>query len=131
MYMLTIITNLLLAWVCAYYAMRRGYNPIIGFIAGIFFGVLALITLFILPNRKSQSQTPSASKVSSIQATCPIQAQKLWYYLNDKKEQFGPMSFNALSRAWVDGAIQEKTYVWNEEMENWQPLKEVASLQQS
>lgn len=127
---MTIVTSLLFAWVCAHYALRRGYNPATWFVAGTFFGIFALIALFIFPNkRKPQNRVASTRKVPSIKAACPVQAQKLWYYLDDKKEQFGPMSFNALSKAWIDGAVQEQTYVWNEEMENWQPLKEVASLQ--
>lgn len=131
--LMTIVTSLLFAWICGHYALRRGRNPTTWFVAGTFFGIFALIALFLFPKRKPKSQTPASStpKVPSIKAACPIQAQRLWYYLDEKKEQFGPMSFNALSQAWLKGAVQEQTYVWNEEMKNWQPLKEVATLQQS
>lgn len=132
--MMSIAFSLLLAWSCGHYAKRRGRNPTTWFVAGAFFGILALIALFIFPVRKPNEKpiaTQPIDKTPSLTATCPIQAQKLWYYLNDNKEQFGPMSFNALSKAWLDGSVQEQTFVWNEEMENWQPLKEVSTLLRS
>lgn len=131
---MSIVFSLLLAWTCGHYAKRRGRNPTTWFVAGAFFGIFALIALFFFPTRKSNTKPVSAEPIvkgPSLTATCPVQAQRLWYYLNDSKEQFGPMSFNALSKAWLDGSVREQTFVWNEEMENWQPLKEVITLQQS
>ena len=122
--MMSIAFSLLMAWTCGNYAKRLGRNPRTWFAAGALFGIFALIALFLFPRRKAIAAQPVV-KAPLLTAACPIQAEKLWYYLNDQKEQFGPMSFNALGKAWLEGSVREQTFVWNEEMENWQPLKEV------
>jgi hypothetical protein len=131
----SIAMNLILAWGCAHYAKSRGRNPTTWLIAGIFFGIFALVTLFILPVRRvvaaSRTSTAAAPKVVPVlRVISPLHAEKLWYYLDEQKKQFGPMSFHALSAAWGEGAVREQTFVWNEEMENWQRFKDVIALPQ-
>ncbi len=125
--------NLLLAWYCSRCAKRLKRDPFKWFIASVFFGVFAFIALYIAASRKARRSIPlqqSAPKPPVLLLITPSHAERFWYYLNDKNEQFGPMSFNALARAWNEGAIQELTYVWNEEMENWQRFKEVITEQE-
>ncbi len=130
----TLFLSLFLGWGCSQIALRRGRSPRNWFIAGVFFGVFALIVLFILP-RRTVKETVNAPQPQKSLPTLAIlsssHAEKLWYFLDDEKAQFGPMSFDALSRAWHEGKIKQSTYVWNEAMENWQPFQEVIQSAQS
>ena len=130
----SIVFGIVLGCGCSYYAKRRGRNPSTWFIAGLFFGIFALITLFILPIRKAEEKPvikgtplppPPFTTVS------PLHAEKLWYFLDEQKTQFGPMSLEALGKAWHEGKVQEQTYVWNETMDNWQRFQEVIKPQQT
>jgi hypothetical protein len=126
---LSIVLGVILGWGCSYYAKRRGRNPTPWFFAGLFFGIFALLILFILPVRKAGEKTvaqaPSAPKPAPLTTIFPLHAGKLWYFLDEQKAQFGPMSFDALSKARHEGKVQEQTYVWNETMENWQRFQDV------
>lgn len=129
---LTIAMGFVFGWGCAHYAARRGRNPRLWFIAGALFGIFALITLFLfsaLKARKQQPVRPTQPAQPKLSALSPTHADKLWYYLDSEKNQLGPMSFPALTRAWNEGSVREQTYVWNEEMENWQYFKEVIEVQ--
>lgn len=132
---LSIALSLVLAWACCHYARRRGRNPTRWFILGALFGIFALITLFILPIYKLKSnqvsEEPTSPKAPELTALFPLHAEKLWYYLDEQKKQFGPMSFSALNKAWSDGEVRDLTFVWNEEMENWKHLKDVIQPQPS
>jgi GYF domain 2 len=128
---ISLILNLILAWTCGNYAKRLGRNPTIWLIAGALFGILAFLTLAFLASRKPlRKATPAAPAAPTLVAISPSHTEKFWYYLSDNKEQFGPMSFQGLGRAWKEGIVGETTFVWNEEMENWQHFKDVVSLQQ-
>jgi hypothetical protein len=133
--LLSILLTLILGWGCSYFAKQRGRNPLNWFIAGLFFGIFALIALFILPirqkNEKQTLQTLPPSKNLQLTILTPSHAEKLWYFLDEQKTQFGPMSFDALSKAWNEGKVQEHTYVWNESMDKWQRFQEVIEPLQS
>ena len=49
----------------------------------------------------------------------------LWYYLNKTGQQFGPISFQALINDWENNKIEEESYVWNEDLDDWKRFKEV------
>lgn len=132
---LSLTLSILLAFSCCHHAKRRGRHPGIWFILGALFGILALIVLFILPlpkaRRNQKPDQPPLPKAPPLAAISPLHREKLWYYLDEEKNQFGPMSLHALGRAWDEKKIQERTFVWNEAMENWQHLKEVITQQQT
>lgn len=136
--LISIALSILIAWFCGYHARRRGRNPTIWFVAGAIFGIFALITLFIFPVRKAQDKRenmdmpidPTIPKIPTLMPIFPLHKEKLWYYLDEQKKQFGPMSFDRLNKVWSDGAIREHTFVWNEAMENWQPFKDVIQTQE-
>ncbi len=127
----SVAVSLILGLACGHYAKRRGRGPIPWLVMGGLFGIFALIALFILPNLKKQktSKKPTVVEPTKLTATFPLHAEKLWYYLDDEKKQMGPMSFSGLSKAWDEGVVREVTLVWNEGMQNWQHLKEVAKWQ--
>lgn len=125
---LSILLSLILGLGCSHLARQRGRGPFNWFIAGIFFGIFALILLFILPIRKgklSNSGNLPPQKIPKLTVLFPAHEEKLWYFLDDKKAQIGPMSLDGLSRAWNEGKVQGHTYVWNESMDNWQHFQEV------
>jgi hypothetical protein len=119
---------------CRNLAATRGRNPTIWFIAGLFFGLFALLLLLVLPSRRRKvilaNQKPPVSQ-PTLALLDTNHIGKLWYFLDSEKQQFGPMSFDALSRAWREGKVGEQTYVWNEEMENWQRFQEVIAPSRS
>jgi uncharacterized RDD family membrane protein YckC len=49
-----------------------------------------------------------------------------WYIIKDKKT--GPIDLEALKKSFQTGAIGEKTMLWREGMEVWQPLDELEEL---
>lgn len=130
---LTILVSLVSAWGCYYFAKKRGRNPITWLIAGLIFGLFAPIALFLLPSRKKAlaTQAPIPLKLPQLNILQPDHAGKLWYFLDEEKTQFGPMSFDALSKAWTEGKVREQTFVWNEAMENWSQFQDVIKPAQS
>lgn len=132
---ISILISLTLGWSCSHFAKQRGRNPLNWFIAGLFLGILALIVLFILPIRRcrkdSHSEVLPSQKIPKLAVLSPSHEEKLWYFLDEQKSQIGPMSFDALSRAWTEGKVRENTYVWNESMDNWQHFQEVIQPVQS
>jgi|SRR5579863_1669033 GYF domain 2 len=124
---LSLALSLVFGWGCAHLAARRGRDPRPWFFAGAFFGILAFAILFILPIRLRAS----AARPSNVVTLSSLHENKLWYYLDAGKKQYGPMSFHALSSAWKEGSVREQTFVWNEEMENWRPFKEVVQIQRT
>jgi hypothetical protein len=115
-------------------ARRRGRNPAIWFFLGVVLGVIALIVLYFLPQKKTLATagaTPmqkAAIPISSNEEISEKPPEKLWYYLDSEKAQFGPMSFYALQEAWDDDKITASTYIWNEDMENWVRLENLIDL---
>ena len=125
------LINALVCFTCAHYAKKRGRNPTYWFIGGAFLGLIALIILLLLP-KKAIAVVPVATAEAAppmpslrLQTLFETQASKLWYYLDAERQQNGPMSFEALTRAWNDGKLLKSSFVWNEELENWKRLDEI------
>ena len=129
-YFYSLLLGFLNAFVCAHFAKKRGRNPYYWFISGALFGLLALGTLFLLPSRKKANAELKMAlpQPPQLQALSPTQTSKFWYYLDQEKKQFGPMSFDGLARAWREGDLSAQNLVWNEELENWKPFDEVINI---
>lgn len=128
-YFYSILIGLFNAILCAHYAKKRGRSPLHWFIWGAFFGLIALATLFLLPRQKVASPiVVLKQKTPVLEPVSPSQANILWYYLDCDKNQQGPMSLAALSKAFHLEEIQRQTYVWNEELDGWKYLESVFSL---
>lgn len=113
------ITWLIFGATSAYMAKTRGKNPYLWFVLGMFFGVFGILFLFFGPKAK---KTGDAATIDITPQFDPSHSEKLWYYLEQDNRQNGPMSFDALVRALRDGKVSDKTLVWNETLENWQPF---------
>ena len=123
---ISIIVSFLLGCQCRYLAQKKGRDQTIWFMAGAFFGIFALLVILFLPARiKVVTVLPAEPPFEAISS---LHAEKFWYFLDETKNQNGPMSFSALKSAWNKGTIRKKTFVWNEEMENWKHLEEVIKL---
>ena len=51
-----------------------------------------------------------------------------WHYLNEEGETIGPYDTELFVSLATMGHINERTYVWNSDMEGWKHLKDVPSL---
>lgn len=113
----------------AYFAKMRGKNPYLWFFLGMLFGIFGLLYLIFAPKvqaaRTSQRAEAPEEKAKTIDITPPYDPkhnEKFWYYLDPENKQYGPMSFDALYRLYKDAKISQQTYVWNESLEEWEPL---------
>lgn len=119
------ITWIVFGATSAYMARVRGKNPYLWFFLGMLFGVFGLLFLFFSPKSKGAARR-GAQDPMTIDITPqfdPAHKEKLWYYLDAKNVQNGPMSFDALTQAFTGGMVSQKTYVWNEGLDSWQPFE--------
>ncbi len=106
----------------AYMARTRGKNPYLWFFLGMFFGVFGILALY-LTSRSKKKKEPTTIDITP--QFYPIHKDNLWYYLDPANLQNGPMSFDALVGAFKAGKVSDKTYVWNETLENWKPFSDL------
>jgi hypothetical protein len=123
----------------AYFAKKQKRNPYIWFVVGLFLGIFGLLLLLMLPlvqrlRQKSpppSQQSPTTITIEAKQASILIDSLKpeyekaLWYYLDHKNMQKGPMSFQAFENEWGSGSINESSYIWSDVMTDWKTFKEV------
>lgn len=138
----SMIFSTLLAFACAYYAEKKGRSSLGWFILGFLFTFIALIILFFLPplKREKSDQFPSNSSHGPIlkdlehriPPPTPFELYKeenrLWYYLDQKHQQMGPVSVIALRELWNRGLLEINSYVWSEGMEKWEKVDQLPEL---
>ncbi len=126
---LLLLSSLALGAIAAYIAIRKGRNPYIWFTVGFVFGLLGVMALFIVPQpRKKILQTEALRSAPRPFIEGPLNLY--WYYLDDERQQQGPMSRDALTQAWQNGSIGSKTFVWHEELPSWKPLQELIKFRE-
>ncbi len=133
--MIMILICTIIGALCYHYSKKRGRNPYTWCAIGLLFGIFGLIALFVMrplnrprgaENRKDLDlEVPPIIINNHLETLDPSHSNKLWYYLDQENQQFGPMSIDALTNAWRDGKVHAATYVWNEVMENWKRFEEV------
>ena len=108
--------------ISAFLAYKRKRNPYLWFALGFFFGIFGIFAIFFFGPKKK----PAPLDLSPLEPPLSISGptDKFWYYLDPAHEQQGPMSHDALTKAFKEGVIGPATYVWHEEMPEWKPLKE-------
>lgn len=146
---LTLILWILTGLATGYLAYRRGRDPYIWFALGIFFGILAILALVLLPPVKSteeegtaterleevaerrQRQLKEQEKMENAPDLQPQSVEtKEWFYLDKAKQQQGPVSFYSLNAAWENGDISQQSYVWTEGMPEWKKIQDLTDLSQ-
>jgi len=126
MFLSSLIMWLFFGGFSAYLARRQGKNPFLWFFLGMFFGLFGLVFLLFSPKpakarRRAQRQKEEPTTIDITPKVDPSHKNKFWYYLDPENRQNGPMSFDALVRDWKEGKVGPKTYVWNENLEEWEP----------
>ncbi len=130
---LTMFFWLLMGVSTAYFAQQRGRNPYIWFAIGIFFGLLGLLFVFLLPivNVNEEMNDSIAEKESFV----PLLSQKSheflikdWFYLDSQNKQQGPIPFNALKKMFEGEELKRNTFVWSEGMSDWKKIEEFGEL---
>lgn len=122
-----ISVSLFWGWITAHFARKKGLNQTIWYIAGTLFFVFAFIVL-LFQRKKNPKKIPTTAPKPLLTPLDLSQQQNLWYYLNEKGQQFGPMNFQNLTKAWEEKKIQEGFYVWNESLDDWKCFKEVLQI---
>lgn len=105
----------------AYIAKRKGQNPYLWLAIGLLLGAFGVFAFFFLPTAKKARR-----KRRTLQERYLIgPIDRFWYYVDKDGNPIGPMSHTALSRAFREGKINQKTLVWHDQMKDW---KEVESF---
>jgi hypothetical protein len=108
--------------VSAYLAHRRNKNPILWFCVGFFFGIFGIFAIFFAPAPKKK-ELPLAPTQPKPYLHGPM--DRFWYYVDQANQKVGPMSYDAVAKAWTQGNISPITLVWHEELTEWKPLQEL------
>jgi len=109
----------------AYLAEKRGRKWSTWFLVGFIFGLIGTAALYLTPTKsKEEILTSPKPKI-------PAKNQKLWFYLDSKNIQQGPISTDKLHEDLKVGTLTNKTYVWNEDMEDWLHIEKVTDLVQA
>jgi hypothetical protein len=145
--LLSFILLLIIASFTAYYANKKGRNPLLWFIIGILLGIFAPLILLFLSSVKNEAanngaptmtisnpdpsllnlpQTPTQEEVKINE-----EETKLWYYLDQNHQQMGPVSIIALRELWNRGQLELNSYVWSDGMEQWQKVDNLVELKEA
>lgn len=115
--------------ISAFLAYKRERNPYLWFALGFIFGIFGIFAIFFFGLKKKEV----SMNLKPLQPVFSIHGprDKFWYYLDPTHEQKGPMSHDALTKAFREGKVGLSTYVWHEEMPEWKQLKETVRPEQT
>ena len=117
--------------ISAYFAYRRHRSPLFWFLIGFFFGLLGVIAFFLAPSSKKKRVPSHLEQPNPVpQPYLFGPSDKFWYYLNEAREQIGPLSHHGITNAWKEGKLSSATFIWHEELSEWKPLQELVRNQE-
>lgn len=131
---ISFVLGLLIGAINAYFAERRGRSPMVWFFIGALLGIFGLILLFILPSYAAKEEAKKdldsekqkeAARIASEAASAPAIGDKLWYYLDRKHQQCGPVPYAYIKDLLNQQELTAETYVWSEGMDNWKRINEL------
>ncbi|NGX31716.1 MAG: hypothetical protein K940chlam8_01092 [Chlamydiae bacterium] len=136
-----LLVSLLFALLIQQAAKLRGRSPRLWFVLGICFGLLALVALYLLPqksikeekvipvavNNQAMPEEPKENDPSFIETPKNNDAS-YWYFINQDKKTIGPMSFEHLCQEYFEGKLQQRTYIWADHMTDWERLESMSRL---
>ena len=118
-----------------YFAGRKGRNQMGWFILGFLFGIFALIALYFIPTLRPSEPTMSVTNPDPSLIPSPISSldihpveNKLWYYLDNDHQQFGPVSIVGLKDLWNRGLVEGNSFVWSQGMSQWEKIVALTDL---
>ena len=119
----------------AYYANRRGREPLLWFAIGLLLGIFSPLILLLLPVVKKENgdsprvdSPPESQDNEKVAEGMMPEEDRLWYYLDQQHQQFGPVSIVALRALWNRGRLELTHYVWTEGMEKWEKVENMPDL---
>lgn len=146
---ITFVIIIVIAGLTSYYADRKGRNAMAWFVLGLLLGAIAPLILLFLPslngkdkeldsNQRGPSSMPTSFPFDSketheLPVIRPIfpEENKLWYYLDQNHNQYGPVSIIALKDLWKTGQLELNSYVWSEGMQNWEKVDNLPQLKEA
>lgn len=129
--------------ICSNLANKYRKNQLLWFQMGFFFGILGILFFYIklfIDKTRGPRLAGEAVLVSGREMTLEPPPQKIedktkttlesrdWYYLDAENKQMGPISFKELKVKVEEGVLNEKSLLWSEGMESWEPLSKLAYL---
>ena len=144
--MLTIFLLMVMGAATAYLAYQRGRDPYMWFVIGIFFGVLAMLLLVILPVVTNEEELKAQEKSKELvdrreeqmkeqeklENAPNLQPQSVetneWFYLDKTRQQQGPFSFYVINELWEGAEINAHTLVWTDGMAEWKQIQDTPNL---
>lgn len=118
-----------LGGIAAYFANGRGRDPTAWFFLGFFFGVFALIALFVL---KPLNVEEVAEKAETGPSPASLQdeecRQKEWFYLDGERTQLGPVPFDKIGELFRAGTLTSRSFIWCEGMQKWRRIEELPEV---
>jgi hypothetical protein len=111
------------------YKFKR--NPYLWFFVGFIFGLWGVLSIFITLIPRHRAERQKAPSKPELHSYIEGPMDRFWYYLDKSREQRGPMSHNALTRAWKKGEVALSTLVWHEDLSNWKQLQDLIRYRES
>lgn len=142
--LLSALIGLFFGWINALIASRKGRDPLIWFVLGIIFALASLIVLVLLPPVRTKKKvsrdqsfvgttidvTPLGKKGDVITTELVLDSveDQNWYYLDERRQQKGPITFGQLKDLFKQGLVVDNTYLWSEGMPQWVELSQLDVL---
>ncbi|EKE09273.1 MAG: hypothetical protein ACD_16C00199G0003 [uncultured bacterium] len=126
---LMLVSAAVMGCISAFLAYKRDRSPYLWFALGFLFGIFGIFAIFFFTTKKKQQLPNLPTKEPMLIIEGPT--DKFWYYLDLTHKQKGPMSHQALTKAFKEGVVGPSTYIWNEEMPEWKLLKDALKTEHS
>lgn len=136
--LVVVFSWLLFGGASSYFAAQRGRDPFAWFLIGMLLGILGLLLLFLLPPIQSEDVSKKGKGEESFEFDPSLNSEvpfnlryKDWFYLDDKREQKGPLPFSQLKKEWTQEKLFPHTLVWSEGMGSWQKIEDLPDLKEA
>ena len=131
--LLSFVLLLICAGANAYFAKQRGRDPVAWFLIGLLLGVFGLLVLVLMPklSTKSDLEQDEDRILAGIGISNNDFISKEWLYLDEARQQVGPIFFKQLCKIYEEGKISDRTYVWCEGMKEWERIGNMPVLQEA
>lgn len=136
-FLIAMIMGIIWGFVCMLVAKKKGRDPRSWFLLGLFFSLFAFLILLLVPSSKAMEAVALAKadvvqqervKNEALQPFMSTLSKRVWFYLDQKHSQVGPVDFEELKKKRSNGDISSKTYLWSEGMQDWKTLDNLSYL---
>ena len=132
---LWVLMGTLTAWL----ASKKGRRPRVWFFIGVFFGLLALAILVFMPKivdagdvdiKENPQENSKENSLPLEPEICdPQLSSKEWHYIDGDHQKCDPVNFKSLKKLWDEGIVTEETFLWMDDMKDWEKCKKLPGLQ--